>query len=202
MMDWCESSSFSMSGRRRMIVGRNGAGKTKRMRTLVGALRPLSGQIRFDDAEVGSRPGAARVRLGLGYMPEDRRLVPDLSVRANIALPLEVAGMAAAEIARKTDYVLSLIPELMPLIGRRGNQLSGGQQKLAALGRANCLWGPVAAAGRALEGRRTGAGGAVRIPVIRPAPPWRYPRSPASSCRTASSAAYRGRCRPPASYTA
>lgn len=77
-----------------MIVGRNGAGKTKRMRTLVGALRPLSGQIRFDDAEVGSRPGAARVRLGLGYMPEDRRLVPDLSVRANIALPLEVAGMA------------------------------------------------------------------------------------------------------------
>jgi branched-chain amino acid transport system ATP-binding protein len=127
-----EAPSRSVIG----IVGHNGAGKTTLMRTLVGALPPLSGQIRFGDAEVGSRPAAARVRLGLGYMPEDRRLVPDLSVRANIALPLEVAGMAAAEIARKTDYVLSLIPELVPLIERRGNQLSGGQQKVAALARA------------------------------------------------------------------
>ena len=74
------------------------------------------------------------VRLGLGYMPEDRRLVPDLSVRQNILLPLQVAGRRDGDdvLAR----VLSWIPELKPLIDRQGNQLSGGQQKLAALARA------------------------------------------------------------------
>lgn len=110
--------------------------------------------------------------------------------------------MAAAEIARKTDYVLSLIPELMPLIGRRGNQLSGGQQKLAALGRAIAYRDQLLLLDEPLKGVAPALVGPSGSPVIRPAPPWRYPRSPASSCRTASSAAYRGRCRPPASYTA
>jgi branched-chain amino acid transport system ATP-binding protein len=118
------------------VVGRNGAGKTTLMRALTGALPASAGRILFDGEDVGGRSTRQRVLAGLGYMPEDRRLVPDLSVRANIALPMEVQGLPATEIAQRVARVLALIPELQPLIDRKGNQLSGGQQKLAALARA------------------------------------------------------------------
>ncbi|WOH53391.1 ATP-binding cassette domain-containing protein [Bradyrhizobium sp. sBnM-33] len=118
------------------IVGHNGAGKTTLMRALTGALPVSSGRILFDGEDIVRHSTRQRVRAGLGYMPEDRRLVPDLSVRSNIALPMEVNGLPAAEIARRVARVLVLIPELQPLIDRKGNQLSGGQQKLAALARA------------------------------------------------------------------
>ncbi len=120
------------------IVGHNGAGKTTLMRTLVGVLPPKSGQVLLDGADVTSWSTQKRVALGVGYMPEDRRLVPELTVRANILLPLEVARLDAAERQRRVARVLDMIPELGPLIDRRGNQLSGGQQKLAALARAIC----------------------------------------------------------------
>lgn len=120
------------------VVGHNGAGKTTLMRTLVGALPASSGQVLLDGTDVTPWPTRQRVQLGIGYMPEDRRLVPELTVRANIELPLEVARLAPAERARRIDGVLQMIPELVPLVQRRGNQLSGGQQKLAALARAIC----------------------------------------------------------------
>ncbi|HSV53290.1 MAG TPA: ATP-binding cassette domain-containing protein [Burkholderiaceae bacterium] len=116
------------------IVGHNGAGKTTLMRAIVGVLPPVRGQVLFEGVDVTHAPTQQRVRWGMGYMPEDRRLVPDLSVRANILLPMELNGVADRN--RRLDQVLTLIPELVPLIDRRGNQLSGGQQKLAALARA------------------------------------------------------------------
>ena len=118
------------------IVGHNGAGKTSLVRAMIGALPATSGQVWLDGQDVSGWRIQDRVRLGLGYMPEDRRLVPELSVRANLELPLEVARLAPAERRRRTDRALEMIPELRPLIDRRGNQLSGGQQKLAALARA------------------------------------------------------------------
>lgn len=120
------------------VVGHNGAGKTTLMRTVIGALPVASGQLLLDGQDVTSWTPQQRVRLGIGYMPEDRRLIPELSVRANIELPMEVARLPIAERSRRVDTVLDMIPELKPLIQRRGNQLSGGQQKLAALARAIC----------------------------------------------------------------
>jgi branched-chain amino acid transport system ATP-binding protein len=118
------------------IVGHNGAGKTTLMRAIVGLLPTLSGKILLDELNVTALPTRHRVQRGLGYMPEDRRLVPDLSVWDNIMLPMEVAGAKDAE--ERLSRVLDNIPELKPLIQRKGNQLSGGQQKLAALARAIC----------------------------------------------------------------
>lgn len=116
------------------VVGHNGAGKTTLMRALVGLLPARGGRVVIGGHDVTGADTRQRVSLGLGYMPEDRRLVPDLTVRQNILLPLEVAGRRDGTdvLARVLDW----IPELKPLIDRRGNQLSGGQQKLAALARA------------------------------------------------------------------
>lgn len=118
------------------IVGHNGAGKTTLMRAIVGLLPSRAGTITICGKDATGASVRDRVRLGLGYMPEDRRLVPDLTVRDNILLPMEVAG--AADARQRLDSVLVSIPELVPLILRKGNQLSGGQQKLAALARAIC----------------------------------------------------------------
>lgn len=118
------------------IVGHNGAGKTTLMRAIVGILPTLSGRLAIGGQDVTATTIQHRVRLGMGYMPEDRRLVPDLSVRDNIMLPMEVSGVDGAR--DRLDRVLDAIPELKPLILRKGNQLSGGQQKLAALARAIC----------------------------------------------------------------
>lgn len=126
------ASSGSVVG----IVGHNGAGKTTLMRAITGLLPVLSGEVLLGGTDVTRATPQQRVRLGLGYMPEDRRLIPDLSVRENIMLPMEVVGTASA--ADRLARVLEAIPELKPLIMRKGNQLSGGQQKLAALARAMC----------------------------------------------------------------
>jgi branched-chain amino acid transport system ATP-binding protein len=120
------------------IVGHNGAGKTTLMRTVVGALPARAGTILLDGLDVTSWNTQKRMRLGVGYMPEDRRLISELTVRENILLPMEVGGVDSAQRVSRMARALDMIPELAPLIGRRGNQLSGGQQKLAALARAIC----------------------------------------------------------------
>jgi branched-chain amino acid transport system ATP-binding protein len=118
------------------VVGHNGAGKTTLMRAIVGLLPVTAGELSLAGQPVTTASVQQRVSLGLGYMPEDRRLVPDLSVRENIMLPMEVRRMADAQ--ARLAQALDWIPELHPLIDRKGNQLSGGQQKLAALARAIC----------------------------------------------------------------
>jgi branched-chain amino acid transport system ATP-binding protein len=116
------------------LVGRNGAGKTTTMRTIMGLLKPVAGSIRFDGVNLSAIPPDKRAALGLGYMPEDRRLVPDLTVRENMLVPAWAMKLTDGD--KRIDWILSLIPELAPLMERRAPQLSGGQQKLAALGRA------------------------------------------------------------------
>lgn len=127
--------SLSVSDSRMVgLVGRNGAGKTTCMRTIMGLLRPLSGRIRFDGRDVTDLSPDKRAALGIGYMPEDRKLVPELTVRENILLPAWAMRFEAS--GARVDWIVSLIPELAPLMDRRAPQLSGGQQKLAALARA------------------------------------------------------------------
>ena len=116
------------------LIGRNGAGKTTLMRSVMGILPPRQGSIRFDGAVLGKTPVHERARNGIGYMPEDRRLVPSLTVEENVLIPAWSAG-AADPRARLAD-VYKMIPEVEAFSGRKALQLSGGQQKLVALARA------------------------------------------------------------------
>ena len=116
------------------LVGRNGAGKTTLMRPLMGHLVPTSGSVALDGRDLLALPAHARAGLGIGYMPEDRGLVPELTVEENIQLPLWVRrGLVESE---RLAIVYRAIPELIEMRTRRALLLSGGQQKLVALARA------------------------------------------------------------------
>jgi branched-chain amino acid transport system ATP-binding protein len=116
------------------LIGRNGAGKTTLMRSLMGILPPRKGSIRFEGAVLDTVPTHMRARGGIGYMPEDRRLVPSLSVEENVLMPAWASGLP--EIEARLAKVYEMMPEVQAFAQRRAMQLSGGQQKLVALARA------------------------------------------------------------------
>jgi branched-chain amino acid transport system ATP-binding protein len=116
------------------LLGRNGMGKTTLLRTLMGLVRPRTGRIRLHGLDVtGARP-AAIARAGLAFVPEDRGVFPNLTVAENL-------GFAARAGARaRPQWTLDRVYELFPRLAERrrhwGNQLSGGEQKMLAIGRA------------------------------------------------------------------
>jgi branched-chain amino acid transport system ATP-binding protein len=116
------------------LIGRNGAGKTTLLRTIMGLQAPASGKLNFASRELAGLPTHRRAGLGIGYMPEDRRLVPGLSAEENILLPAWAVDAEDAQV--QLEHIYETIPELMGLRARKALQLSGGQQKLVALGRA------------------------------------------------------------------
>lgn len=116
------------------LVGRNGAGKTTLMKSIMGLLKVSSGTIHLNGVDLVKTPVNKRNILGIGYMPEDRRLIPELTVEENILVP--VWANKSANPMERLEYVYTLIPELREFAPRKGLQLSGGQQKLVALGRA------------------------------------------------------------------
>ncbi|HEY2968746.1 MAG TPA: ATP-binding cassette domain-containing protein [Casimicrobiaceae bacterium] len=122
------------SGRFAGLIGRNGAGKTTLMRSIMGILPCRSGAITFDARTLTTLPTHGRARLGIGYMPEDRRLIPALTVEENVLLPAWATQLA--DVAQRLAKVYQIIPEAEAFAQRKGLQLSGGQQKLAALARA------------------------------------------------------------------
>ncbi|HYN15699.1 MAG TPA: ATP-binding cassette domain-containing protein [Terriglobales bacterium] len=116
------------------LIGRNGAGKTSLMRSIMGLLPPRRGSVEFNGMNLAQVPPHGRTRAGIGYMPEDRRLIPELTAEENILLPAWAMDGAGTPERLKTIY--QQIPELEQMAGRKALQLSGGQQKLVALGRA------------------------------------------------------------------
>lgn len=116
------------------LIGRNGAGKTTLMRSIMGLIRPTSGTIEIDGVDMTTRPSHERVGLRVGYMPEDRRLVPDLTVEENILVP--GWSTEVADLRERLSWVYELMPEVERFADRKALQLSGGQQKLVALARA------------------------------------------------------------------
>ena len=116
------------------LIGRNGAGKTTLMRAIMGLLPIKSGSIRIFGRDLAAMPAQARAGLGIGYMPEDRRLVPELTVEENILVP--AWAMRDAEAEKRLGLAYEILPEVREFAPRRASQLSGGQQKLAALARA------------------------------------------------------------------
>ena len=116
------------------LVGRNGAGKTTTLKSLMGILPVSAGSIRFDGDDLIRVPAYRRAQLGIGYMPEDRRLIGVLSVEDNILLPAWASGLEDGH--QRLSSIYQLMPDVRELARRKASQLSGGQQKLVALARA------------------------------------------------------------------
>lgn len=116
------------------LVGRNGAGKTTLLRSVMGHLAPLRGRILLFDQPMQKESVHSRAALGVGYMPEHRQLVPELTVEENILLPVWVSRTLKRQ--ERLDFVYGFLPELVPMRDRSALLLSGGQQKLVALARA------------------------------------------------------------------
>jgi branched-chain amino acid transport system ATP-binding protein len=114
------------------LVGANGAGKTTLLRTISGAHRADRGRIIFDQNDVTWVATHRRARMGIGLVPEGRRLFPGLTVEENLL----VAGRYAREGAWSVDAVLEAFPLLRPLRSTRASALSGGEQQATAIGRA------------------------------------------------------------------
>jgi len=115
------------------LIGRNGAGKTTTMRSIMGLVSVTQGKISLDGRNLMPLPPHERAKLGIGYLPEDRRLVNTLTVEENLLIPAQAVGLPAAEARVKTIY--NLMPEVRAVADRKAVQLSGGQQKLVALAR-------------------------------------------------------------------
>jgi ABC-type branched-subunit amino acid transport system ATPase component len=118
------------------VVGRNGAGKTTLLRLLMGFLPGHEGRVLLDGEDLAQVPARSRARLGIGYAPEDRIMFPSFSVEENLRFPCEVIGMARRAVNERLAQTLIVVPELEPMLARSGAALSGGQGKIAALGRA------------------------------------------------------------------
>lgn len=115
------------------LLGRNGAGKTTTFRSIMGLNPPSQGQIRFNEADVTGTPPYQLVRKGMGWVPDDRRIFADLTVGENLEIA-EREGLGDDKWDKQRVY--DLFPALKDLDGRRGGLLSGGEQKMLAIGRA------------------------------------------------------------------
>ena len=116
------------------LIGRNGAGKTTLMRAIMGLMPFQAGCMAASGSDLQKLPPYALARLGISYLPEDRRLIPALTVEENILLPAWANGIGEA--AKRLEWIYGLMPEVREFRERRALQLSGGQQKLVALARA------------------------------------------------------------------
>jgi len=124
------------AGRTIAIVGRNGAGKTTLLRALMGLIAPASGSVSLDGKDITAQAPHRRAAAGFGYAPEDRVILPTLTVRENVTLPCDVQRIGKAPIAQRLEEVLAVVPQLKPMLERSGAALSGGQGKIVALARA------------------------------------------------------------------
>ncbi|MCB1897348.1 MAG: urea ABC transporter ATP-binding subunit UrtE [Rhodocyclaceae bacterium] len=114
------------------LLGRNGVGKTTLLKTLMGLVPAASGAIRIEGHDITRAPSYARVRAGIGYVPQGREIFPRLTVAENLEMGL--ASRPAA--SRVPDRIFEMFPVLLKMMRRRGGDLSGGQQQQLAIGRA------------------------------------------------------------------
>ncbi|MBK7261518.1 MAG: ABC transporter ATP-binding protein [Rubrivivax sp.] len=117
------------------LMGRNGAGKTTTLKTLMGLLGKRSGRVLFDGQDIGPQPAHARYHLGLAYVPEDRRIVPGLSVRENLRLGL-IAGKHRHTERDRFAEIAQTFPRLAERMDQDGTSMSGGEQQMLAIARA------------------------------------------------------------------
>ncbi len=117
------------------LMGRNGAGKTSTLRTIMGLLGKCTGHVTFDGQELLGQPPHARYHLGLAYVPEERRIVAGLTVLENFQLGL-LASTRRGEMSAMVDEIAQTFPRLKERLQQDGTSLSGGEQQMLAIARA------------------------------------------------------------------
>ena len=118
------------------LIGRNGAGKTTTLKSIMGLVPPRGGRITFDGRELTTLPTHEVARAGIAYVPEERRILPNLSVAENLRLGmLSVPRAAQAENAGVMEEVLTYFPRLRERYEQKGKSLSGGEQQMLAIAR-------------------------------------------------------------------
>ena len=124
------------AGSRTCLMGRNGMGKTTLLKCIMGLLPITSGTITFKDTNLRAVPAEGRARLGIGYVPQGREIFPQLTVEENLRVGL---GVRRGQSRTIPEQIFELFPVLKQMLGRRGGDLSGGQQQQLAIGRALVL---------------------------------------------------------------
>lgn len=125
----------AQSGEVLCVMGRNGAGKTTMLKTIMGLVRAGAGTITLDGTRIEALPAHEVPRQGIGYVPQGRRLFGDLTVAENI----EIGLMTRRRGAQTREHVLDLFPRLRERLGQVSRTLSGGEQQMLAIARALCL---------------------------------------------------------------
>jgi branched-chain amino acid transport system ATP-binding protein len=116
------------------LLGRNGAGKTTTLKSIMSLAQASAGSIRFNGAELVGRAPYEIARLGVGYVPDERLIFPDLTVRENLEIAVK-QGAAGAPADWTVERIYELFPVLTPLDARLGGYLSGGEQQMLTIGR-------------------------------------------------------------------
>ncbi|MCH4903233.1 urea ABC transporter ATP-binding subunit UrtE [Cylindrospermopsis raciborskii CHAB3438] len=123
------------SGEMVCIIGRNGVGKTTLLKTIMGLLNPRDGQIHFAGNMINNQSPDQRAKMGIGYVPQGREIIPRLTVKENLLLGLEARRKRPKKM-EISDEIFSLFPVLATMLHRQGGDLSGGQQQQLAIARA------------------------------------------------------------------
>lgn len=118
------------------LIGRNGVGKTTLLKTIMGLLKPRSGTITLVEKPITSKSPDQRAKLGIGYVPQGREIIPRLTVKENLILGLEALPKGNKAKSEIPEEIFTLFPVLKSMLSRMGGDLSGGQQQQLAIARA------------------------------------------------------------------
>jgi branched-chain amino acid transport system ATP-binding protein len=117
------------------FMGRNGAGKTTTLRTMMGLVQKCKGEVLFEGASLLGQPTHIRYQKGLAYVPEERRIVPSLTVEENLQLGV-LASTLRGEMSTLVEEIAQTFPRLKERLHQEGTSLSGGEQQMLAIARA------------------------------------------------------------------
>lgn len=118
------------------LIGRNGVGKTTLLKTIMGLLKPRTGTITLSGESITDKSPDRRARLGIGYVPQGREIIPRLTVKENLLLGLESRRSGRSGRDEVPEDIFDLFPVLKTMLSRMGGDLSGGQQQQLAIARA------------------------------------------------------------------
>ena len=121
------------------LLGRNGVGKSTTLKAIAGLVHPSRGDVLFDGRPIAHLPAHRLARLGIGYVPEERRIFPQLSVLENLRTGLDRGGVTKPRKQQLLDNVYAFFPRLAERRNQAGGTLSGGEQQMLAIARAMML---------------------------------------------------------------
>lgn len=118
------------------LIGRNGVGKTTLLKNIMGLLLPRTGDIHYEGQSLLKLSPDRRARMGIGYVPQGREIIPRLTVKENLIIGQEALGDRGPKSSTVPEAIYELFPVLKTMLGRMGGDLSGGQQQQLAIARA------------------------------------------------------------------